>query len=168
MSVFDELLAIKRFREDQAELALARQRQAHGQARDAWTQAQARLRDYRGWARRRERELYDELCARVVRVREIEAVLTGVGLLREAEREHERTCQAAQDALERAAQHLAERRQAHGEAVRRTGKFVELARLHLAEHLGALERQEDAELEEAASLAREREDWEQHEEVDFS
>ena len=49
-----------------------------------------------------------------------------------------------------------------------TEKFVELAQVHLAEHLRELERNEDSDMEEAASVARDRDDWTQHEEYEPS
>ncbi|SAI25402.1 type III secretion protein [Bordetella ansorpii] len=168
MSVFDELLAIKRFREGQAELAVARQRQLHAQAEDAQVQAEDQLLKYQDWARQRERDMYGDLCSRTVRVREIEDVLAGVADLRQGEqRQHEQVA-AARKHAEREADALAARRVDHRTASRMTEKFVELARMHLEAHLKELERKEDLEMEEAASVARDREDWESHEEYEPS
>lgn len=110
--------------------------------------------------------MYSDLCSRVVRVREIEDVLQGVAGLREGERQREQAVEQAAERLREENQALADRRAQHQQAVRLTGKFVELASIHLAEHLKALEHKEDMEMEEAASLSRDREDWEQHEEFE--
>ncbi|WP_144630588.1 type III secretion system stalk subunit SctO [Bordetella genomosp. 13] len=168
MSVFDELLAIKRFREGQAELAVARQRQLHAQAETAQEKAEDDLRQYLGWARQRERDMYQDLCSRTVRVREIEDVLAGVADLRQGEqRQHEHVAEARKH-VAREAEALAARRVDHRDASRMTEKFVELAQMHLDAHLKELERKEDLEMEEAASVARDREDWESHEEYEPS
>lgn len=166
MSVFDELLAIKRFREGQAEIAVSRQRLRHAEAEAVRQASEQALADFRDESERRERAMYRDLCSRVVRVREIESVLQGVAGLREGERQREQALDQAAQRLRDEAQALAERRDQHQQAVRLTGKFVELASIHLAEHLKALEHKEDMEMEEAASLSRDREDWEQHEEFE--
>lgn len=166
MSVFDELLAIKRFREGQAEIAVSRQRLRHAEADAARRGSEAALAAWRDEAEQREQAMYSDLCSRVVRVREIENVLQGVAGLREEERQREQALEAAAQRLEQEGQALAASRQQHQQAVRLTGKFVELARIHLDEHLKALEQKEDLEMEEAASVTRDREDWEQHEEFE--
>ncbi|WP_338880977.1 type III secretion protein [Achromobacter veterisilvae] len=166
MSVFDELLAIKRFREGQAEIAVSRQRLRHAEADAVRRDSEAALASYRDEAVRRERALYSDLCSRVVRVREIETVLQDVAGLREGERQREQAVETAERRLEEENQALAASRQQHRQAARLTGKFVELARIHLDEHLKALEQKEDLEMEEAASVSRDREDWEQHEEFE--
>lgn len=168
MSVFDELLAIKRFREGQAELAVARQRQAHADAERRREQAREQLLRFQDWARRHESDMYQDLCSRLVRVREIEDVMQGVADLRQGERDHETRVDEAAEKARREAEALAQRRAEHHEATRLAEKFVELARVHLAEHLREVERKEDLEMEEAASVARDREDWEQHEEYEPS
>lgn len=89
MSVFDELLAIKRFREGQAEIAVSRQRLRHAEADAARLASEQALADFRDESERRERAMYRDLCSRVVRVREIEDVLQGVAGLREGERQRE-------------------------------------------------------------------------------
>ncbi|SSW70774.1 type III secretion protein [Achromobacter agilis] len=166
MSVFDELLAIKRFREGQAEIAVSRQRLRQAEADAARRDSEAALASYRDEAVRREQALYSDLCSRVVRVRDIETVLQDVAGLREGERLHEQAVETAEHRLEAENQALAASRQQHQQAVRLTGKFVELARIHLDEHMKALEQKEDLEMEEAASVSRDREDWEQHEEFE--
>ncbi|MBV7485197.1 type III secretion protein [Bordetella sp. BOR01] len=166
MSMFDELLAIKRFREGQAELAVVRQRQVHADAEQARLAAEHDLQQFRHWAQQRESDMYGDLCSRLVRVRDIEDVLQGVAGLREDERQHETVLDEAGKQVEREAQALAERRTHHRDATRTTEKFVELAQVNLAEHLKEMERKEDLEMEEVAAVARDRNDWEQHEEYE--
>lgn len=162
MSIFQDMLAIKRFRESQAELAVARERQQHARALREREQAELRLVQCRRHAEHTETSLYEELCSRVVRVREIENVLQDVATLRQAVQQHEQQLEHVQADLERAIQSLAQTREHHRTASRMTEKFVELARNHSAEQVKAMEYREDMEMEEAASVARERDDWEHH------
>lgn len=162
MSIFQDMLAIKRFRESQAELAVARERQQHARAQRELEQAELRLAECRSHAERTEKSLYGDLCSRVVRVREIENVLQDVATLRQAVQQHEQQLEQAQADLDRALQALAQVREQHRLASRMTEKFVELASNHLAEQARAMEYREDMEMEEAASVARDRDDWEHH------
>lgn len=166
MSVFRDLLAIKRFREDQAELAVAHQRQVLLQAQRQCAQSRAELDQFRQQSRRREQDMYQDLCSRLVRVGEIEDVMMGVADLRQGERDREAGVEQAAEQENQASALLAERRGAHGEASRVVRKFVELIGLHAAEHVRELERKEDLEMEEIASMARERDDWRQHDDYD--
>ena len=159
MNVFNDLLSIKRFRESQAELALAGQRQRFVLAQEGEAEARERLERYTQWAVQRERDMYGALCSRTVRVREIEEVLQNVAALRDGERSHEASLQEAQQQLEAERQALADQRARHQAASRSTEKFVELAARHLEEHMQILEPKEDFEMEEAAMQIREREEW---------
>ena len=130
--LFDELLRIKRFREEQAELGWAaragtwRRPSGPGEAEEA-------LEQYRGEARRREDGMYDDLCSRVVRVREIDDVLQQVAGLKEGERRRDA---AREDALRKeveAREALDGARLAHQHALRQCDKFVDLAGVYQAE-----------------------------------
>jgi len=170
MAVFDELLSIKRFRESQAELAVARERSSVLEAEQFREGCGQALQDFRHWAAQREDELYGDLCSRVVQVREIENVLQDVAGLRDGERQHEQRLLEADEKLEQAHQALDEQRMRHREATRHTEKFVELARIHFDEHFKAVQDQEDREMEEVALQIRDRDDWQEHEvyEQDYS
>ncbi len=160
MTIFKELLAIKRFREEKAELALRRQRielQAAVQARDG---ARRQLDDYRVYAQEQEQAMYADLCRRLVNLREIEHVQGSVIVLRGQEREHEGRLEQA-EALRESQEHLLEeRKSAHQLASRMKEKFVQLAQAHAEQLMREVERKEDHDLEEAAEARRDREDWE--------
>lgn len=159
MTIFRELLAIKEFREEKAELALRKQRialQAAIQARDG---ARQRLEDYRDYAQRQEQEMYADLCRRLVNLRDIEHVQGSVILLRSEERTHEgaldqaETFRLSQETL------LDERKVDHQQASRMKEKFVQLAQVHAEQLVRETQRKEDLDLEEAAETRRDREDW---------
>jgi type III secretion protein O len=168
MSIFKDLLAIKRFREGQAEMAVSRQRNAHAEAERRHETAQEQLSGFQDWAQRHESEMYHDLCSRVVLVRDIEDVMQGVADLRAGERERENHVENAAEQVRSEAQALVLRREEHRTATRMTEKFVELASVHMADQMRELERKEDLEMEEAATVTRDRNDWEQHEEYEPS
>ncbi len=167
MSMFKELLAIKRFREGQAELRVARERTSHQQAELARVAAQQTLERFRLEAVERELGMYADLCSRVVKLRDIEDVMQGVATLRDTEHQREKDVERADEQVDHALKALATARESHRLATRMTEKFVELAQIHLDQHLREQEYKEDQEMEEAASVRRDREDWEEHAEVDL-
>jgi type III secretion protein O len=167
MSMFTELLAIKRFREGQAELRVARERTSHQQAELARVAAQETLERFKLEAIERERQMYADLCSRVVKLRDIEDVMQGVSSLRQTEQQRQTDVERADEVVENALKALATARESHRLATRMTEKFVELAQIHLDQHLREQEYKEDQEMEEAASVRRDREDWEDHVEVDL-
>lgn len=159
MKMMRDLLAIKRFREGQAETAMRRERQAFQEAQARRVAAQELLARLLAEGALAEQQLYQDLCARVVRLRDIEEVQQAVAALREREQRQQEALEAAQHALEAAQLQLDQARQVHKDAARQTSKFVDLATSFAALDALESERREDLEMEEAASVVREREDW---------
>ena len=162
MSIFEDLLAIKAFRESQAESAVRQQRAVLQQAREAREAAEALLQRLLAEGLDRETQMYRDLCSRIVRLRDIEEVHQTVASQRHREAEQQTRVTDAAQAHESAAQQLEVTRAAHQEAARQKSKFVDLARNHALALVQELERKEDLELEEVTRTARDREDWEQH------
>lgn len=162
MSIFRDLLAIKAFREGQAESAVRVQRQALADAQAAREAAQALLARLMQEGLEIETALYRDLCARIVRLREIEDVQLSVAGLRQREAAQQDAVDAAQRAQEAQTHKLDTARAAHKEASRQKSKFVDLARNYADAQLREVERKEDLEMEEAASVRRDREDWDAH------
>ncbi|HYC37705.1 MAG TPA: YscO family type III secretion system apparatus protein [Usitatibacter sp.] len=168
MSIFTELLRIAGFRENKAEMELSRTRSEVATAHEQEEQARRRVHEFAAFAERREREMYAELCTRLVRLRELEDVQFGVLELRDGERRREAELEAARKALQQATAALEAAREVHRLASRMKEKFVELAGSYDEERARELQRVEDMEMEEVhrVSLDREeREEWERaHEE----
>ena len=162
MSFFKELLAIKNFRESKAEINVGKQRMVLAQAviqRDASEEA---LLIHQEVSVRQERELYDDLCSRLVRLSAIENVQHQVASMRDLEQRHIQTlAQAEKFRLAQEAQ-LQTLRHVHKDASRAKQKFVEFAQVYTDEQAKEFERKEDAEMEEVAELRRDRVDWEEH------
>lgn len=159
MSVFHELLAIKRYREQQAEMALRVQR-SHLQAlSESHARAERDLADFQQHAREQEARLYNRLCRQPVRVSAIHHAMACVqnwkahaDTLRD--RMHELLAQR-----EQAQRDFNAAREHHRLAGRATEKFVDLAQSHDQALLLDQERKEDMEMEEVASLGRDRDEW---------
>ncbi len=159
MSVLSELLAIKSFRENKAEMAVRRQRTTLREAQEALERAVNELEEFRDWATRRERELFADLCARTVRLRDIQSVQENVAEMRGQEQHHVKSHDQAEDRRADEEEALQQAKQAHADASRMKEKFTELVRNHSLEVLRELERKEDAELEEVAETRRDRAEW---------
>lgn len=166
MTIFRELLSIKDFRESRAELAVRKQRGILVEAIAARDAAEKRLTEFREYALKHERELYADLCRRIVRLRDLENAQLEVVDLRGRERNHEDSLLQSDLARNTEQERLDEAKHVHHEASRMKQRFVELAQIYSDEQLKELERKEDAEMEEVAELRREQDDWdESHEEA---
>jgi len=161
VNVFDELLRIKNFRENKAEIAVMHERTALREAERARQAAQDFLRRLMDEDVSIELRLYRELCERLVRLREIEDVRETVATMRQREAAQEDVVTEAQKTEAGAARKLESARIVHKEASRQKSKFVDLASSYAQIMLREAERKEDLEMEEAASVRRDREDWEQ-------
>lgn len=166
MEALKEILAIKRFRETRAELAMQKQRHVLALAQTTRDDAAQRLESFHDYATRLERALYDDLCSRLVRLRDLENAQLEVAGLSGQERHFAETLRQHEQALLAEQAHMEEARNRHHQAFRMKEKFVELAQTFAEERLREIERQEDAEMEEVAELRRDRADWDEfHEEA---
>jgi type III secretion protein O len=165
MSILAELLSIKAFRETRAEVEVRKERARFAEALAAREAAEKSLDEFKAWAQAQELAWYEDLCQRVVRLRDIEDVQHGVAGLRNQEVTLDQQRQQAQTHERQQEQRLGEAKVVLSDATRVKEKFVELVRLNTLERLQDVERKEDAELEEVAELRRDRADWEEfHEE----
>jgi type III secretion protein O len=159
MTLFADLLDIKKFRERQAEVALVRQRLRRAAADKARQEADIALAAYQRQARAREAGLYSDLCSRVVKRRDIEDVQQQVATLKTNEQGYQEALQGAVDNLDRESQVLQECGVAHQHAVRMTAKFVNLEDAYLDGVLREREYKEDREMEEASAALNRRIGW---------
>ena len=148
MNVLGELLRIKEFREEKAELESARALAALDEATRKLEHTRQTREEYRDWWRRREAQLYAELCSRQVRLRDIDDVSLQVDLMRERMREHDQAVTEAEEHRKSAFERRTQAREAHREATRKREKFTELGQLVQADALIEQARAEDLEMEE--------------------
>lgn len=166
MSFFKELLSIKTFRENKAELNVGKQRVVHVEAVAIHEASELALLNFQDYAYQHERTLYADLCRRVVKLTAIEEVQMAVVFLRDQEQEHQKALKQAELDQQRQTERLADLRVLLSDATKAKQKFVELALVYSDEKSKEFERKEDAELEEVAELRRDRTEWDEtHEEV---
>ncbi len=162
MSLFQELLTIKRFREDQAVLALEQQRRVLAQKHEHSVQAYEQLTQFREQSRQWEQDRYRDLCTRSARVNEILDTLNHVAHLRQGEQDRVSHLEQAQDQERQEALVLDQRREVHHHCARAVQKFVELIDLDAVGLLREQERLEDLDMDEVTQMARDRKEWHVH------
>ena len=149
MDVLKDLLRIKVFREEKAELAVARARQHLLDMDRALDDARRALENHLRTCEMKEKAMYKELCSRLVLVKEIDEVTLDVKLMQEASTALEKKIEKAKEARAQAAEAVEISRQVHRDAVRMREKFMELVRTVDEERVAELLRLEDLEMEEA-------------------
>lgn len=159
MSIFRELLSIKAFREGQAQVVLQKAQAQVVHARRELDARQAALEAFQARARQLEAQWYAQLCAGPVKVRAINDVRQEVAFLREDERRKEAAADEAKRALHGASDRALAARHDLRRATSVKDKLVALAANVAEEAARDLQRKEDAEMEEASSVRRERQDW---------
>lgn len=151
MNVLKDLLRIKIFREEKAELAVARARLHLVAMEEALEKARRALKEYRLDCTRKEKVMFEGLCSRLVLIRDIDEVSLDVRLMKENLSKLEKKVEDAVEERKQAADAVEVSRQIHRDAVRMREKFTELVQTVDDERTAELLRLEDLELEEAAS-----------------
>lgn len=154
MKEFKQLVTVKMMREEKAERTVHTQRRVLVQAERERDDAQQRLDDYQVYAVEQERRIYQELCTRVVKLRDIEDVHGQVQALRFREADYREELQAAQTRREREEHQLETDKTSHKTALRTRDKFVEMDGIFTRERVEQAEHAEEAEIEETASNRR--------------
>lgn len=151
MNVIKDLLRIKRYREEKAELALVRARYALLLADQSLAESRVAVSTYQSEFSSKEQQLYRDLCVRLVLLKDINAVTLEVELMKDELNRLTDAVLSAKEARALAADVLEQARLAHREAVRMREKFMEIKRIQDAEVASEIARLEDLEMEEAAS-----------------
>jgi type III secretion protein O len=161
MTVLDELLRLKRYREDKAEMLLARRRLELADMRRRAEESQEALDHYRRWSVEHERELYGALYGHTVRPKVLENLRDDVVMLRVKERSLMDEAKRLDADVGQADAAFRDSRAAHQQASRVREKFVQLVLAQSEELRVEAERKEDGELEELYGAPRERDEWEE-------
>jgi type III secretion protein O len=159
MTVLNELLNLKRYREDKAEMAVARCRLLLAEVTKRTQEAHEALVDYQQWSVQHERDMYGAVYGRVVRPRDLEHLREDVVMLRVQERALNEAVTKVEAERAQADSAIRESRQAHERATRTREKFVQLVQAQSEEIRLEVERKEDVELEDLYAVARDRDDW---------
>lgn len=154
MKEFKQLVTVKEMREGKAERTVRAQRRALETAQAERDGAQHRLDNYHAYAVQQERRIYDELCTRVVKLRDIEDVHGQVQALRLREADLREELQTAEQRREQEERKLEEDKTVHKLALRTRDKFVEMDGIFTRERRDGAERAEESEIEEIAGNRR--------------
>ncbi len=163
MTVLDELLSLKVYREDKAEMGLARCRLALAEVTHRTDAAREALASYQHWSADHELSLYGALYGRAVRLRQLEYLREDIGMLRLKERELDESLKSVETERQQADTEVREARGAHEQASRTRQKFVHLVETQSEEIKLETERKEDLEMEDLFTARRDREDWQEPE-----
>jgi type III secretion protein O len=160
MSMLNELLELKQYREDKAEMALARCRLSLAEVTKRKDQAHDALVSYQEWSVTHERDMYGAVYGRVVRPRDLENLREDVVMLRVKERTLNEALTKVETERTQADTAVRDSRTAHERATRTREKFVQLVEAQSEELRLEAERKEDLEMEDQHTGGRDREDWE--------
>lgn len=165
MAVLDELLSIKDFRQRQADAAL---QAARARLAEAHRNEGRKRQELEQFARQAEADMnawYQALFARQVKVRDLHELHLDIAILRAEEEAHRRLHDEALKGLQTAQHSHHSATDTLREATTVRDKFLELAQRHHAALAKALERKEELEFEELATIVREREAFTSEENV---
>ena len=151
MHVLNDLLRIKKFREDKAEMALARAKASLHESEMHLEKSKLTLQNFVIEAKRKEQALFSDLLIRLVKLKDIDSVALDMSLIKEETVKLEENLAKAKDARQLAQDASDEAKIIHLEAVRMREKFSELVNISHEEILFESQRLEDLELEEAGS-----------------
>lgn len=165
MEPLDELLSIKRFREQQADAGLQVARSALSEAHRGEQQRESALAEFRHYAKLEEESLYRRVINRPVKVNDIFRLHEDIAILRAGEAQHEADLRKASALRERAQVRHVEAQDTAREARTTREKFTELVNRHHAGVARGAERREELEFEELAGIVREREQWSEEPDV---
>lgn len=154
MGMVHQLLFIKDFHQKKAEMTLQSARMAMQAAKREEDQAQETLVSFQAHAQREELSWFEDLCSRVVKVRDIQMVQADVAQLRATENAHLQTWRQAQKVHTQASDSHQVANHAKKEADKVREKFIELVRRQDLTDAQEVERKEELELEELAGNLR--------------
>jgi hypothetical protein len=148
MEVIKDLVRIKIFREEKAELAMLKAKTKLLHAEENLDNARKVLRKHKEDCIAREKELYDDLCTRLVLMKDINSVTLDVQLMAEETTRLDEDVEKYKEARDVASEDLAAAKAVHRDAVQMRQKFMEVKDVIDAEKLAELMRKEDLEMEE--------------------
>lgn len=150
--MYDDLLRIKVFREQDAANAVTRQRYIVDKCAQEVEQARAKAVEFGAYRVEKEQQLFDDIKGQAVTMRVIDDMKLRVAALREQEAEFQSEILVAEKQLKGAQQVLEEVHQQHAKRVREHEKFNQFIQIrHEAERLERV-RCEENELDEVASI----------------
>ena len=152
--MLDDLLKIKRRREDDAVSAVAEARRALERQQEAARAKAQELKDYEAWQVTEKERLYDTLHNKNVTRDKLEKYREQIGLLRTRQLQLEEELLQARQEVTKAEQAVEHARQRRMDAHREVVKFEEYQRMLAEEQAREAQRKEDEETEDIVSSRR--------------
>jgi type III secretion protein O len=152
--MYEELLRIKRFREESAAHALTRQQRLLEERSATLQKARDEVASFHQYRIAKEQQLFENIKGQAVLLRAIDTMKQQVALLREQEATLESEILVAQKRLEEAKQALGQARSRHLEAVREHEKFEQFIEVQRAAQERERAMKEETELEESAGAGQ--------------
>ncbi|MEI6985772.1 MAG: YscO family type III secretion system apparatus protein [Rhodospirillaceae bacterium] len=146
--VVAQLVQVKAWREAAAADAVRLERARLEQAIRAVEQRREELARYQNWRITREEELFDDICRRLVHVRDIEDLKHEIFQMREQDRVIEDKVKQAEKLRDATAEALDQARVVHKLAVRVVDKYREMHAILITEAKQEADRAEEIELED--------------------
>lgn len=144
----DDLLRVRKFREDERASELTARRKAVAEAEELLQRRRQELKDYVAWRIRREQELYDEVLRQQIAVKQLDDLKINIQILRENELAYQDRIKQAEKDLEAARQALAAAQAAYQKAVRDSNKIEEHKQWWAQEAAQEAEAYQEKELED--------------------
>jgi type III secretion protein O len=151
MNVLSDLLRIKIFREQKAEMVLARAKAKLQEAEVIMDSARQTLQIHLDESKRKEELLFADLYIRLVRIKDIDSVALDMTLIKEETVNLENKLSVAKESRLLAQDAEDEAKMLHRIAVRNREKFTEIVELQAEEIKLESQRLEDLEMEESSS-----------------
>lgn len=151
MEVINDLVRIKIFREEKAELEMLKAKAKLIEAEQVLDNARKVLRKHKEDSIKREKDLYDDLCTRLVLMKDINSVTLDIQLMAEETTRLDEIVEKSKEERDVASENLSVAKGLHRDAVQMRQKFTEIKEVIDTEKRDELIRKEDLELEEVAS-----------------
>lgn len=151
MEIVSNLLIIKKFREEKAEIELLKAKQDFVLKEKNYLSERRKLSEFIVECEKKEKAMYVDLCQRVVVQKDIDDVLFKIQEMKIETESLREKVDTAKQKKDEASACLEVAKIAHREAVRMREKFEEIRTIHKQERDIELSRIEDVEMEEAAT-----------------
>ncbi len=149
--MLDDLLKIKRLREDDAISALVKAQSFLGEQIEARDAKQREEADYKVWRVDEENRLYDEICGKNVALSDLEKLREQIGLLRQRELALHAEFLQMQESVKQARSALEEAKRRRVQAHKEVTKYEEYNQIIVEREKREAEAKEEAELEDFVS-----------------
>ncbi len=151
--MFEDLLRIRRFREQSAANAVVRAKALVAEREQAVRDAEAAVVEFHGHRRAEEARLFEEIRGMAVKLEKLEDMKQSVALMRERELELEEAVEDARKAVVTAEEEHGKAVEVHRQALRALEKFKEFVEVQKAAARNAAARKEETETEEVTEAA---------------